>query len=86
MDKAGSCASLQTDLTKILNVSCNAFLIATLETYGFFYNVLNVMYGYLTYKKGRTKIYNSFINFSNLLIGVSLGSILGPPLFKGKEN
>ena len=84
MDKAGSCASLQTDLTKILNVSCNAFLIATLETYGFFYNVLNVMY--LTYKKGRTKIYNSFINFINLLIGVSLGSTLDPHLFKGKEN
>ena len=39
------------------------------------------MHGYLTDRKHRTKINNSFIDFINLPIGVPKASVLGPPLF-----
>ena len=39
------------------------------------------MHSYLTDRKHRTKISNSFSNFINLLIGVKQCSVLGPLLF-----
>ena len=39
------------------------------------------MYNYLTDRKHRTKVNNSFSDFIDLLLGVPQGSILGPLLF-----
>ena len=58
------------------------FFIANLEAYGFSYEALKVMHNYLTNRKYRTKVNDSFSDFINLLLGVPEGSILGPLLFK----
>ena len=56
------------------------FLIAKIETYYFSYEALQVMYSYLTDRKHRFKINNSFSNFVDLLICTLQGPILGPLL------
>ena len=58
------------------------FFIANLEAYGFSYEALKVMHNYLTNRKYRTKVNDSFSDFINLLLGVPEGSILGHLLFK----
>ena len=57
------------------------FLIAKQEAYGFSYEALKVMCNYLTDRKHRTKVNNSFSNFIDLLLDVRQGSILGPLWF-----
>ena len=81
MDKGKSCAALLTDLSKAFDCIVHDFLIAKLEAYGFSYEALKVIYNYLTDRKHRTKVSNSFSDFIDLLLGVPQGSILGPLLF-----
>ena len=81
MDKGKSCAALLTDLSKAFDCIVHDFLIAKLEAYGFSYEALKVIYNYLTDRKHRTKVNNSFSDFIDLLLGVPQGSILGPLLF-----
>ena len=81
MDKGKSCAALLTDLSKAFDCIVHDFLIAKLEAYGFSYEALKVIYNYLTDRKHRTKVNNSFSDFVDLLLGVPQGSILGPLLF-----
>ena len=81
MDKGKSCAALLTDLNKAFDCIVHDFLIAKLEAYGFSYEALKVIYNYLTDRKHRTKVNNSFNYFIDLLLGVPQGSILGPLLF-----
>ena len=57
------------------------FLIAKLDAYGFTYEFLNLINGYLTDRKHGTKINSSYNSFLDLLTGVTQGSILGPLLF-----
>ena len=56
-------------------------LIAKLEAYGFDHESLEYVYSYLSDRKQRTKINNSFSPWSNIKFGVPQGSILGPLLF-----
>ena len=51
MYKGKSCAALVTDLSKAFDYIVHNFLIAKLETYGFSYEALKVMYNYLTDRK-----------------------------------
>ena len=81
MDKDKSCAALLTDLSKPFDCIVHDFLIVKLEAYGFSYEALKIMYNYLTDRKHRTKVNDSFRNFIDLLLGVPQGSILGPLLF-----
>ena len=81
MDKGKSCAALLTDLSKAFDCIVHDFLIAKLEAYGFSYEALKVIYNYLTDRKHRTKVNNSFSDFIDLLLGVPQGSVLGPLLF-----
>ena len=71
----------KTDLSKAFDCIVHDFLIAKLEAYGFSYEALKVIYNYLTDRKHRTKVNNSFSDFIDLLLGVPQGSILGPLLF-----
>ena len=77
MDKGKSCAALLTDLSKAFDCIVHDFLIAKLEAYGFSYETLKVIYNYLTDRKHRAKVNNSFSDFVDLLLGVPQGSILG---------
>ena len=81
LDKGKSCSAPLTDLSKAFDCIVHDFLIAKLEAYGFSYESLKVMYNYLTDRKHRTKVNDSFSYFVDLLLGVSQGSILGPLLF-----
>ena len=81
MDKGKLCAELLTDLSKAFDSIVYDFLIAKLEAYGFSYEALKVMLSYLTDRKHRTKVNDSFCDFIDLLLGVLKGSILGSLLF-----
>ena len=51
------------------------FLIAKLEAHGLSYEALKVMRNYLTERKHRTVVNNSFSDFIDLLLGVPQGSV-----------
>ena len=56
-------------------------LIAKLNAYGFDYNALSLINNYLSDRKQRTKIGEAFSKWSDIIIGVPQGSILGPLIF-----
>ena len=81
MDKGKSSVVLLTDLSNAFDWILHDLLVAKLEAYGFSYQPLKFMYSYVTDRKHRTKLNNSFSDFIDLLLGVPQGSILGPLLF-----
>ena len=56
-------------------------LIAKLHAYGFFKNVIKLLFSCICNHQQRTKIKFSFSSCSKLLQRVPLGSVLGPTLF-----
>ena len=66
MDKRKSCAALLTDLSKAFDCIVHDVLIAKLEAYGFSHEALKVMQNYLTDRKNRTRVNNSFSDFIHL--------------------
>ena len=82
MDKGKSSVVLLTDLSNAFDWILHDLLVAKLEVYGFSYQPLKFMYSYVTDRKHRTKLNNSFSDFIGLLLGVPQGSILGPLSFK----
>ena len=66
MDKGKSCTALLIDLSKAFDCIVHDFLISKLEAYGFSYEALKVMYNYLTDRKHRPEINNSFSDFIDL--------------------
>ena len=73
--------ALLTDLSKAFDCINHELLIAKLESYGFSHVALTLILSYLSNRKQRTKINNSFSNWSEIVTGVPQGSILGPLLF-----
>ena len=69
------------DLSKAFDCLNHEVLIAKLETYGFDTPSLNVVLNYLSNRKHRTKINNTFSKWVNITSGVPQGSILGLLLF-----
>ena len=82
MDKGKPSVVLLTDLSNAFDWILHDLLVAKLEAYGFSYQPLKFMYSYVTDRKHRTKLNNSFSDFIGLLLGVPQGSILGPLSFK----
>ena len=56
-------------------------LIAKLNAYGFSLPALKLVHSYLSNRKQRTKINNTYSSWEEILFGVPQGSILGPILF-----
>ena len=81
IDKGHLAGALLTDLSKAFDCLHHELLIAKLFTYGFDITSLEYIYSYLTDREHRTKVNNSFSEWSYITCGIPQGSILGPLLF-----
>ena len=78
LDKGLKTGILLTDLSKAFGSISHGLLLAKLHAYGFSKISLNLIYNYLTGRRQRTKIGDSFSQWRSNLFGVPVGSILGP--------
>ena len=69
------------DLSKAYDCVPHDLLIAKLHTYGKSMQSLKLLYRYLTNRKQRVKVNNSFSDWFEIIVGVPQGSFLGPLLF-----
>ena len=81
LDKQHYAAALLTDLSKAFDCINHDHLIAKLEAYGFSPKSLKLIHNYLSKRRQRTKVNNSYSTWAFLEMGVPQGSILGPLLF-----
>ena len=81
LDNRGFGAAVLMDLSKAFDTLNHDLLIAKLEAYGFTKDALLLVHSYLTNRWQHTKINNSFSSWTELLLGVPQGSVLGPLLF-----
>ena len=66
---------------KLYDTINHDLLIVKLNAYGFTKNSLRLIKSYLSNRWQRTKINTSFSSWTELLLGVPQGSVLGPFLF-----
>ena len=81
IDNGGAFGALMTDLSKAFDCLSHELLIAKLEAYGFDEKSLKLIYNYLSNRKQRVKINDSYSSWREILYGVPQESILGPLLF-----
>ena len=81
LDKRNIAGALLTDLSKAFDCMNHELLIAKLEAYGLDNSALKLILSYLSNRRQRTKVNNSFSQWSDINAGVPQGSILGPLLF-----
>ena len=81
LDKKGYTGSILMDLSKAFDTLNHDLLLAKLHAYGFDKNALRMINSYLSDRWQRIKINTAFSTWSQLLLGVPQGSVLGPLLF-----
>ena len=81
LDQGGYAGSLLMDLSKAFDTLNHDLLLAKLHAYGFDKNALEMINSYLSNRWQRTKINTTFSTWTELLLGVPQGSVLGPLLF-----
>ena len=81
LDNKGYCGGILMDLSKAFDTINHDLLIAKLYSYGFSKISLKFIKSYLTNRWQRTKINKSFSTWTELMLGVPQGSVLGPILF-----
>ena len=82
LDKKGYGGAVVMDLSKAFGMLNHDLLIAKLHAYGFSEESLQSIKSYLTNCWQRTKVNATFSNWTELLLGLPQGSVLGPLLFK----
>ena len=70
-----------TELSKSFDCLHHEHLIAKLNAYGFSLPALRLIHDYLSHRKQRTRVNNSYSEWLAVMFGVLQGSILGPLLF-----
>ena len=70
-----------TDLTKAFDCISHDLLIAKLNAYGFSTKSLGLIYDYISHRKQRTKVNESYSSLREIFLGVLQGSVLGPLIF-----
>lgn len=81
LDKGDVCGALLTDLSKASDCLPHDLLIAKLNVYEFDMPSLKFISSYLSDRKQRVRIDNTYSSWSKILFGVPQGSVLGPLLF-----
>ena len=81
IDRGKVLGALLTDLSKAFDCLNHDFLIAKLNAYGFSLPALRLIHDYLSNRKQRTRINNSYSAWMEIVFGVPHGSILGLLLF-----
>ena len=72
---------LLTNLSKAFDCQLHDLLIAKLAACGFNYESLTLMQSFLSNRKQRTKVNNTYSTFPDIIFGVPQGLILGPLIF-----
>ena len=80
-DKGKSFGAVLTDLSKAFDCLPHELILAKLHAYGFSLSALRLIQSYLSNRKQRTKINESYSSWEEILFGVPQGSILWPLLF-----
>ena len=81
VDKGKVFGALLTDLSKAFDCLNHELLVAKLNAYGFTLPALKLVHDYLSDRKQRTRVNNSYSTWFEILFGVPQGSILGSLLF-----
>lgn len=81
LDKRGYAGGVLMDLSKAFDCMNHELLLAKLFAYGFKKDSIKIIHSYLNNRWQRVKINNSFSQWTELLLGVPQGSVLGPLLF-----
>ena len=81
VNNGGAFGALLTDLSRAFDCLPHELLIAKLDAYGFDKSSLKLIHSYLSNRKQRLKVNDRYSSWSEILFGVSQGSILGPLLF-----
>ena len=81
LDSGGNFGTLLTDLSKAFHCLPHDLLIAKFHAHGLDITSLKLLHSSLTKRRQRVKINNTYSSWSEILFGVTEGSILGPLLF-----
>ena len=81
VDSGKAFGALLTDLSKAFDCLDHELLIAKLNAYGFSLPALRLIHDYLSHRKQRTRVNNSYSEWLAVMCVVPEGSILGPLLF-----
>ena len=86
LENKGYGGAILLDLSKAFDTLNHDLLLAKLHAYGFSKKALFLIKSFLSNRWRRTKLNNSYSSWTELLLGVPQGSILGTLLFNINSN